>query len=258
MFTDIKLIKKAYSHSQRALLANTFTNGEQHGAVAAVYSDNLKSYENFPITPEQETKLVNSTLICNFESVSDTFQSIVSYGNAITIGQQRKRLLQLYDMLCVFLANKEIAAEEFFNEIDAHFDDIIFNSYNLIPLSNLLLSSYQKFIYLSGEDKNDLLATIIRFIDNNAGKNISLQQLADEMNLSYAYMGRYFKNKMHISFVDYVQSTKVKMAQELLLKTDLNLIDIAEKTGFNTPNTFFRTFKNITGVTPNEFRVNEK
>ena len=81
------------------------------------------------------------------------------------------------------------------------------------------------------------------FIDRNISRNISLQELADEMHLSYSYMGRYFRNHMDMGFVEYVQLRKITLAQDLLLHTQMNLAEIAEKTGFTTVNSFFRTFK---------------
>ena len=95
---------------------------------------------------------------------------------------------------------------------------------------------------------------MVAFIDDNIERNVSLQDLADEMNLSYAYMGRYFRDKMQMSFVEYVQKLKIALAKKLLLETDLNVVDIVEKTGFNTAKTFCSTFKHVTGLTPSELR----
>lgn len=168
--------------------------------------------------------------------------------------RRHKLLLHLYDLLCIILTNEQINPDEFFNEVSSQFSESILSSCNIDYLTRQLRICYQKYVLSHTEDKDTLLKMMTDFIDQNINRNISLQELADEMHLSYSYMGRYFRSHMDMGFVEYVQLRKITLAQDLLLNTQMNLSEIAEKTGFTTVNSFFRTFKKIAGITPTQYR----
>lgn len=252
IFDDISNTKIAYSQSQKALVSFDPSNYDSH---VSIYKLQRSSNISLPNTTDIQNKIINSTLSLNYIEVETAFRELSISTDNLTINQKRKIYLQLYDYLCIFLANKDIDSNEFFNEDNINIEEILLNTLNTNLLLDILLSCYQRGIFSASDGKNnDLLSLITKFIDDNIDKNISLLQLADEMKLSYTYMSKYFKRKMNMSFVEYVQIKKIRAAQTLLQNTDLNIVDIAEKMGFNTANTFFRTFKKVTGVTPNEYR----
>ncbi len=63
-----------------------------------------------------------------------------------------------------------------------------------------------------------------------------------------------------MGIINYILMLRIDKAKELLLESDCGYIfEIAEKVGFNDTSYFNRTFKRITGYTPNEFqRMNNK
>lgn len=61
-----------------------------------------------------------------------------------------------------------------------------------------------------------------------------------------------------MSFLDYLNKVRIEKAKELLANTDLKVWEIAEKVGYKNPKHFARIFKDITGLTPNEYRDAQK
>lgn len=94
----------------------------------------------------------------------------------------------------------------------------------------------------------------LQYIRENYHKNISLQQVANHVNLSTNYLCTIFRNEMQVNFVEYLSHYRLEKAKELLLNSGLKLYEISEKVGFSDVGYFCRIFKGITGCRPNEFR----
>jgi len=95
----------------------------------------------------------------------------------------------------------------------------------------------------------------IEYIKQNYSQNISLQQVADHVNLSFSYLSNLFKKELQITFIDYINRYRVERAKELLIGTQLKSYDIAVQVGFSPEYTYFsKVFKKVTGLNPNEYR----
>jgi two-component system response regulator YesN len=105
-------------------------------------------------------------------------------------------------------------------------------------------------LHMSGE-----ISKAIQFIKLNYDQNISLQQVADHVNLSFGYLSNLFKKETQITFVEYLNNYRIERAKELLEKTQMKTYDVAVKVGFSPEYTYFsKVFKKVTGLNPNEYR----
>lgn len=116
--------------------------------------------------------------------------------------------------------------------------------------------------YLSNNEemkKTNLTAIKLakQYIVDNFNKNITLKEVANEVYLSQNYLSELFKKETNEGFYDFLSKHRISVAKELLLKTNLKVYEIAENVGYNDARTFGRSFKKITGRTPNEFRNND-
>lgn len=93
------------------------------------------------------------------------------------------------------------------------------------------------------------------YIDTNYFKDtLSISFLADDAEISEVYFRKLFKEKYHISPAQYITSTRIKKAKQLLNYRFLSLEECAHKCGFSTVQYFCRVFKKTTGMTPTEYR----
>ena len=95
---------------------------------------------------------------------------------------------------------------------------------------------------------------IALYIQNNYTKDMNLNELAEMYGTSASYLSRVLKEKLGVTFVNYIGRLRVENAKELLEKTNLSVTEIGEKSGFVNRNAFTRVFKASTGVTPSEYR----
>ena len=107
------------------------------------------------------------------------------------------------------------------------------------------------------DDKSILkLKKILSYMRENYDKQITLFDMAKTVNMSYKYFGTFMKNMTGKTPVEYLNEYRIERAQRKLLNSDLNITDIAYACGFNDLSYFIKTFKKITGTTPNMFRKN--
>ncbi|MBR6396761.1 MAG: helix-turn-helix transcriptional regulator, partial [Lachnospiraceae bacterium] len=63
-----------------------------------------------------------------------------------------------------------------------------------------------------------------------------------------------FKKQYGESFKDYLNKVRIKNAEELLIHTDLKIVDVAERVGYRDVDYFIDKFISHRGCTPAKFR----
>lgn len=105
-----------------------------------------------------------------------------------------------------------------------------------------------------GDKKHWLLENTIRFIKENAHRELSLHILANNSYCNPTYLSHLFKEKMGISIVDYIQEIRIERAKHLLDITHRTVTEISAEVGFSDPNYFARVFKKQVGYSPKKYR----
>lgn len=98
------------------------------------------------------------------------------------------------------------------------------------------------------------ISTIVRFINSHYAEPIRLEELAEQFEISPAYLSRMFKEITGFSLIEYVNLVRVQEAQRLLATTRLKVIVIAEQVGFGSLVQFGRVFRQMTKMTPLRYR----
>lgn len=83
---------------------------------------------------------------------------------------------------------------------------------------------------------------------------ITLCYLSEHFFISQHYLSHKFKEITGFTVSDYIQMTRTKKAQELILTTNLKIIDISEKCGFGSVSQFRRVFNKHSGMSPRDYR----
>ena len=94
------------------------------------------------------------------------------------------------------------------------------------------------------------------YLDKNFQQEVYLDDLAKRAGMSRATLLRHFRSAMGVTPMIYLRNLRLRHAAELLLKTDLNLKEVADHSGFQSVIYFFRIFKRKFGVPPLQFRRN--
>lgn len=94
----------------------------------------------------------------------------------------------------------------------------------------------------------------VDYVKNNFEHNISLYEVAEEVNLSEHYFSRLFKEEMDCTFVEYITKVRLDEAKRRLKNGNENISQIAQEVGYNEPGYFSKVFKKYYGMSPSQFR----
>jgi two-component system response regulator YesN len=95
---------------------------------------------------------------------------------------------------------------------------------------------------------------ILEYINDHLSQDISINDVASWIGFSPAYVGKMFKDNLGRNYLDYLNWSRIEKAKQLLKSTRLPVKEIGFKVGFNTIQTFMRTFKKYEGITPGQYR----
>lgn len=95
---------------------------------------------------------------------------------------------------------------------------------------------------------------ILRFIQDHYEEKITLDQIAEQVNICKSECCRFFKKYMHVTMFDYLLAYRIDQSLPWLAKGDKGITEVAGRCGFSNPCYYTRVFKRIKGCTPMEFR----
>ena len=94
----------------------------------------------------------------------------------------------------------------------------------------------------------------VRYIDEHFSQDLSVEDVAASVSLSYSHLSRRFKACTDYSIHEYVTHCRLREAQNLLLGTDMPLKRIAASVGYRSEASFIVAFQSKRGCTPTEYR----
>ena len=138
-------------------------------------------------------------------------------------------------------------------------NSLLFKSYIFNILYEMYndYTTYQHQIYVTDDVYSNKIRTAILYIQQHYFEAITLEDLANEANYSIYHFSRLFKDTTGWTPIQYVSQYRINKAKRLLLATDLTVESIITKCGFNNFSYFYRTFKKIYGMSPQEYRLKQ-
>lgn len=100
--------------------------------------------------------------------------------------------------------------------------------------------------------KDSRLLPILEYIKININQDLSIENVASHFGFSVRNLTRLFTNS-RIRFVHYLHYQRIIRAIEILTDNTMTIEQIAYEVGFNSPNSFSRVFKQITGESPTTY-----
>ncbi len=94
----------------------------------------------------------------------------------------------------------------------------------------------------------------LEYIRNHYKEGISLEKAAEGLNITPEYLSMLFKREMGMNFSIFLKEFRISHAKRLLKETDMKIYEVAQECGYSNSNYFARIFKEVTGVSPAEYR----
>ena len=123
-----------------------------------------------------------------------------------------------------------------------------------ILTSNFLVKADDTRLNMDDSQDRQRVRQIQNYIQANYQSQISLNNLADQLYLSNAYLSKYVKKHLGLTFMEYLNNVRLFHAVDELLYTKKNMTHIALDNGFPTSATFTKAFRDIYGEAPSEYR----
>ncbi|MCL2488976.1 MAG: response regulator [Oscillospiraceae bacterium] len=98
-----------------------------------------------------------------------------------------------------------------------------------------------------------LVAQTVAYVKENYPTAL-LTEIARKLYISTTYLSCLFTREMHITFSKYLQKYRIKMAKKLLLNPEYRIYTVANMVGYTDIAHFSKTFKQLEGLTPIQFR----
>ncbi len=99
---------------------------------------------------------------------------------------------------------------------------------------------------------------ITSYIHSHFAEDLSLEELSRQFYISTYYLSHQFKLITGFTITNYIQMTRIRNAQQMLLSDDKKITEIAELCGFNSFSQFNRVFHKVCGISPSKFKENAR
>lgn len=121
-------------------------------------------------------------------------------------------------------------------------------------LELLLVEIYLLEDKVSYDKQNQYLTKCIRYMNENIEKELTLNDLTYQLNISQSYLSSIFKKYTQTSPIEYFIQLKIDQACKFMKLTDMKIYEIAKKVGYEDPYYFSRLFKKYMGLSPKVYR----
>jgi two-component system response regulator YesN len=121
----------------------------------------------------------------------------------------------------------------------------------LVTIANYIYSRYYS-------QNKDIMHLAKEYIAEHYKKALTLEEVAEVVQLSPQYFSKVFKERLGSSFIDYLTELRVEKGKELMRTKGKSVKEVCFEVGYKDPNYFSRVFKKHTGFSPSDFRSSLK
>jgi AraC-like DNA-binding protein len=194
-------------------------------------------------------------ILINFKSDFFSALSSVEQENLVSIFANDNKLLRLSPSDQTFIEGLLFSMIKETNQMQDQHD--LYVSTLLTQVLIYCRRHLKKSSEVTEEEANPLhkkISGIIAYMNEHYMEPLQLGYVAEQFHISSYYLSRTFKQVTGFTFVEYVNSVRIKEAQLLLRETELKIIHIAAQIGFDSIAHFGRVFKQVSKLSPSEYR----
>ena len=105
------------------------------------------------------------------------------------------------------------------------------------------------------DQSNSAIKKAILYIQENYSKDISLDDVSGQVNISPYYFSKIFKEETGENFIEYLTRIRIEKAKKLLEDEKVSVKEAGIQSGYSDPNYFSRIFKKQMDMTPSEYKA---
>ena len=121
------------------------------------------------------------------------------------------------------------------------------------------LDDFIEIVYSSQDAKKiSQLKPAMEYMQYHYDQPLALEDISKQAHLSVSRLAHLFKEQVGITVIEYLTSIRINQAKQRLLVTENNCTQICFEVGYNNQSYFTRIFKQVVGMTPRQFRLENK
>lgn len=223
----------------------------------------LQEYEeektrfNLIFTQKERNQIVNLLTAGEQESLFELIDALIEDNRNANVHEGLMQLLYSelyhigYEYLMTFSGGKPDKAESIWHAVlnSGHAGQVR-------DKKETIQSFYASCIRFTRETQNadDTLEAILTYVREHFAENIYVETVGDAMGMHPKYLSRIFKERTGVNLSEYITLLRITKAKELLENSEKSVGEISEEVGFENRTTFFRSFKKLESISPNEYR----
>lgn len=264
----VQQLKKLVDHllsplmsSERSLLMKSQEKAYQQAQI----NETIQTYKEQKATPsflyfnQKEKELLAKVRTGNVKEVKALLNEIIGYtlfSEGGKIESVRIRAVELTTLLSRVAVDGGARADSIY-ELNNQFLVQLYKDQEIEELCLHLqdvLEGFMGAMFYEKDKGNPYIRKALRYIADHYSEHLTLERVAEEVQLSPSYFSTLFRQIVGTSFREYLCKIRVEESKRLLLSTDYSLADIAISMGFPDQSYFSKVFKQIVGITPGKFR----
>lgn len=150
--------------------------------------------------------------------------------------------------------------EEYMELIGEHVQDMNIEA-EKVPgyFADMIRAAIELRERVSSSQNKKIIQRALDYVDENYSKeSLSLNCVAEVVDVSANYLSAVFSQSMKKTFVEYVTGKRMEQAKKLLRSTELSSGEIAARVGYKDSHYFSFVFKKTQGMSPREYRSGKK
>lgn len=252
---DIMELPYYYEQAAKALVANRFQG---------------KSSFIAEVSNEPKTKKILTLDITDEKDIVDSLRGKSDFTSDVVINRVFNKfencnsediqlvLAELFNIIIREMRDNNLSPDKIFQQNELNYQEII-KTMNIQELKDWFIKRYYKLhqclLHVQTYKRyNENTRNAIYYIEENYFRNISLNKIAAAININSSYLSRLFKNDTGLNVIEFLNKIRVEKAVSLIDEGKYSLKEISYKVGIKNYNYFFKLFKKIIGVTPNEYK----
>lgn len=242
---DYLEIKKSYTVATTLKDSYYFYNLIQEGCIWLELTNQLEeiyynSTDDLPFISKSETEL----------SLHDKILLIIHYFERTPIPPNHAR----YFMLLILSDARTHYDLELKGSYQEEIDQIRnITNINEITTTFLQLEEEIKGL-LSQRSYSELTQKAINWVHRDYQHDLMLKEIAEALYVNPMYLGQLIRKETGQTFAQYLNSYRIKKAEEMLIKSAKTVNEIAHAVGYSSTGYFHKNFKEVYGITPKDFR----
>ncbi len=237
---------------------------EQQSQIGEFIQERKKLGTEWRYPLESERELLGKVKIGDRTGAKEILNSILGtilFLNPGELGILKARLLELLSILSRAAVEGGVDIDVMLEKNLAYVNKVmqIDEQGDLCAWISTALNDFIELVYSSQDARKvTQISPAINYVDANYDKPITLAEIARASHLSGSRLAHIFKEQTGITIIDYLTSVRIERAKQLLLATDQNCTEICFQVGYNNQSYFTRTFKELVGMTPLQFRAKNR